>query len=654
MIFLQPELLWGLLAAPLPVLIHWLNRLRYRRIPWAASMFLRAATRTSTRRSKIRHWLILACRVAALSSLLLLLTRPLVGGWFGVMLAGPPDLIVVALDRSASMETPAGEDGRSRREIMLDALAKAPRELWGGARCLLVDSVTLRPQAVASLSALPHLDAASGTDAGAEIPALVRAAAQALAAERPGRAEIWLIGDLQASSWRPDDSRWRDAAAALAALPQDLTVRLFANRVRPSSNRTLQWVGARRVSSGERLRVDIAVAVRADGDVANEPVMMAWNAMGVRSPTEVRPAAQFGVVQRSFDWPANEPVFWGSVELPLDLNPTDDRVFFAVARPVAVRAVIAAEDGECARRFRLALSPFGTGRVEVVRARLGSVAESLSGPVAMFAIQGAALTEAEAAAVRTLVSEGATVLWLPPMQGEIGPGDWTWSEVESASDAPWRVAAWNRRDGPLQDGVDGIALPMDRLAVQRRRAANGPDGDHVVHALLGDGAPLLISKTMGQGRSYALTTLPRADWSTLGDGWVWVPMLHRMLDEGARRWEAADTAVCGRWRPAAEEVWRPVDESRPAASTLRSGVFRWGDRYVALNRPAEEDDPETIAPVVVQQRLAPVRVILAGDVGEAAGEPTRGEMSLFLAVLAMVALIAESWLLGGEHRARTP
>ncbi len=654
MIFLQPELLWGLLAAPLPVLIHWLNRLRYRRISWAASLFLRAATRTSTRRSKIRHWLILACRVLALSSLLLLLTRPLVGGWFGVMLAAPPDLIVVALDRSASMETPGDDDGRSRRQLALDALAQTPPDIWKGARLRLVDSATLRPVMVASPAALPHLEAASGTDAGAEIAALVRAAAESLAAERPGRAEIWLISDLQASSWKPDDPQWRGAAAALASLPQDVMVRLFASRGRPSSNRTLQWVGSRRVSMGEHLRVEIAVAVRAEGDLANEPVMMSWNALGVRSPTEVRPAPQFGVIQRSFEWPANEPVFWGSVELPPDANPSDNCVFFAVARPAAVRAVMVAEHEDCARRLRLAVSPFGTGRVEVVRAQPGLIGEALTGPVALIAIQGVPLTEAEAAVIGTWVGEGTTALWMPPTQRDADSGDWKWRDLESATDTPWRVTAWNRRDGPLQDGADGVPLPMDRLAVHRRRSADGAAADHVVHALLGDGMPLVLSKTVGLGRSYALATLPLDDWSTLGDGWIWVPMLHRMIDEGARRWEAAHTAVCGRWRPAAEEVWRPVESVRPDAHSLRAGLFRWGDRFIALNRPPEEDDSDTITPEVVNQRLAPVRVVLAGDPADAAGEPTRAEVSLWLAVVAIVALIAESWLLGGEYRPQAP
>ena len=55
---LQPLMLWGLAAAALPVVIHLLNRLRFRSLPWGAMMFLIRATRTSTKRARLRHWLI--------------------------------------------------------------------------------------------------------------------------------------------------------------------------------------------------------------------------------------------------------------------------------------------------------------------------------------------------------------------------------------------------------------------------------------------------------------------------------------------------------------------------------------------------------------------------------------------------------------------
>ena len=103
MIFLQPFILWGLPLVLLPVIIHLLNRMRYRTVAWAAMMFLLTASKQATRQARVREWLILACRILAVLALLFFLARPLVGGWLGAAAGNQPDTVVVVLDRSPSM-----------------------------------------------------------------------------------------------------------------------------------------------------------------------------------------------------------------------------------------------------------------------------------------------------------------------------------------------------------------------------------------------------------------------------------------------------------------------------------------------------------------------------------------------------------------------
>jgi hypothetical protein len=73
----------GLAADLLPIIIHLLNRLRHRPKPWAAMRFLVSATRSSTSHTRCGSFLILLCRVLAVSMLVLFLARPLAGGWLG-------------------------------------------------------------------------------------------------------------------------------------------------------------------------------------------------------------------------------------------------------------------------------------------------------------------------------------------------------------------------------------------------------------------------------------------------------------------------------------------------------------------------------------------------------------------------------------------
>ena len=119
MTFLQPFILWGLPLVLLPVIIHLINRMRHRRQPWAAMRFLLSATRASTSHAKLRQFLILLFRTLAVLALILFLARPLAGGWMGWMLSPAPDVVLILLDRSASMETKISGN-TTKREQALD------------------------------------------------------------------------------------------------------------------------------------------------------------------------------------------------------------------------------------------------------------------------------------------------------------------------------------------------------------------------------------------------------------------------------------------------------------------------------------------------------------------------------------------------------
>ena len=69
MYFQQTWMLWGLLAASIPIIIHLLNRRRHKTVKWAAMQFLLKATRESRGRKRLRHLLILACRTLAVAVL---------------------------------------------------------------------------------------------------------------------------------------------------------------------------------------------------------------------------------------------------------------------------------------------------------------------------------------------------------------------------------------------------------------------------------------------------------------------------------------------------------------------------------------------------------------------------------------------------------
>jgi hypothetical protein len=74
--FVNPLMLWGLAAASVPIVIHLLNRRRFRTQRWAAMEWLLAAVRKNQKRLRMENLLLLLLRTCAVLLLALALARP--------------------------------------------------------------------------------------------------------------------------------------------------------------------------------------------------------------------------------------------------------------------------------------------------------------------------------------------------------------------------------------------------------------------------------------------------------------------------------------------------------------------------------------------------------------------------------------------------
>src|SRR5690349_22354317 len=104
MSFLTPAFFVGLGAVVIPVLIHLIQRERSRVVLFPSLMFLQRIPYQSVRRRRIRHWLLLAMRCAAIALLVLAFARPFFqqGALAAAAAAGARE-VVILLDQSASM-----------------------------------------------------------------------------------------------------------------------------------------------------------------------------------------------------------------------------------------------------------------------------------------------------------------------------------------------------------------------------------------------------------------------------------------------------------------------------------------------------------------------------------------------------------------------
>src|SRR5271170_378052 len=169
MSFLQPMLLAALPLVALPIIIHLINQRRYQTIKWAAMMFLLAANRMSRGYARLRQWLIMAMRMAAIAGLVFAVSRPLASGWLGLAAGGRADTTIIVLDRSPSMQQRGAGGGESKLATGVRQLAQTLATLKS-AYWVVIDSVTKKPVQLDSPEALLTSPLAEATSAESDLP----------------------------------------------------------------------------------------------------------------------------------------------------------------------------------------------------------------------------------------------------------------------------------------------------------------------------------------------------------------------------------------------------------------------------------------------------------------------------------------------------
>ncbi len=101
--FVFQPLLWGLLLVGVPVLIHLINMLRHRRVPWAAMEFLLQSQKRNRTWIMLKQLLLLLMRMAAVAAVVLVLAQPVLRSEWGRLFGGSKTHHVVLLDDSFSM-----------------------------------------------------------------------------------------------------------------------------------------------------------------------------------------------------------------------------------------------------------------------------------------------------------------------------------------------------------------------------------------------------------------------------------------------------------------------------------------------------------------------------------------------------------------------
>ncbi|MDE2761390.1 MAG: BatA domain-containing protein [Gemmatimonadota bacterium] len=523
--FLTPLFLIGLAGLAIPVLIHLTRQEKGKPLRFPSLMFLRRIPFEETSKRRIRHWALLAIRLAALALLVAAFARPFVRGGALASVGGPgPEEVVILLDRSYSMEL--GDHWRQ-------AVARAGEV-----------AAALRPQDRVSLvtfSETPHLVHRSISDPAriaatldtlrtgslaTRIGPTVKVARSTLAASELPRRRVVVISDFQRAGWRPDPD---------ATLPAEVTVEAIAIGEGSAANLALSDLGLHRESAGARERVTVSARLVNTGAAATTTeVTLAVDETGIGTASVTVPAG--GAVPVAFaPFTLTHPFTRGEVRVaePSGTGLSEDNTLHFVASPGGDLQVLIVDplgqgDSNLHLRGALGIAEGAGFRTRLLRgAPGGSQLESAD----VVVLNAAPFPGGEAGdRLRGFVKDGGGLLValgrrssVPSVHADFFPA--TIGPV-SEGGGERRIGFVDYDHAVFEAFLGPRSGDFSRAAVYRTRRLDVTDGR--VIARFDDGSPALVEGRPGKGRVLVWATGLDRFWNDLPLQPVYLPFVHRM------------------------------------------------------------------------------------------------------------------------------
>ncbi len=662
MAFLYPVLLWGMLAAAVPVLIHLLLRPRPRRLRFPAVRLMQNVLALGQRANRLRNILLLLSRAALLVCAALLLAGPTCTSAPAGGAATDAVAAVVVLDDSLSMQYRLryGEPRTVLDEARADAMAYiSASESWprdtrlavlrpsdlDRPTALTADRAQLR-QRLAESTNEPHAHALGAT---------LRTAVDLLRRESgPRQQQIIVFTDGAASAWH-------DVAPGIIGGADDLSVHVVCCALRARVNLAIHAVEPPPLGwpaeSEAPLRVVLS-SVGVDG-VCHLAVRAGDTELTRSAPIEVR---RDGLHDISLPLPPSPP---GPHTALVTLEP-DDLLQFdqthhltwqTAPRPTAWLITASTRDddpGVTAAILRNLLAPQVLApqqqrvalRVldhDMIASGLAAIRSGAAKRPALVAVLAAGeADDAWPAGLVDLARQGATLLLVPrgPAANDWGPLRAVLSEsepiVEELDDAALR---WI--DAPAGQPDDVAALrEIERARVRRRVRLLGLTTDAAVLARYADDVPALVARKIGRGRVVLLSTSPAPAWSDLGARAAGLlTWLHQLLDEAVatpsavaqftagealqKRFGVLPNAGLVHVQPVggseAAAGWLTLEQGQPTTPwptpaagfyAIRTRDDRDARAWYAVNWPTAESDLRPITHDALVRRLGTDNVVL--------------------------------------------
>jgi hypothetical protein len=656
--FLAPWFLAGLAAVGLPVWLHLLRRHRNVPVPFSSLRFFERRTQSSVRHRRLRYLLLFALRTLVLVLLALAFASPFIERAGGPA-AGSRRMVVLAIDDSFSMRH-GGRLARAKEEAARVASGMAG-EAEGQVLAFASGVRTITTVTSDSAELQEGIRAIEAGDARGSYAELVRALRSIVqAANVP--VEVHVFSDMQKSSLPPN--------FADLALPAG--VRVVTHPVaEAAANAAVESVRAPRGIYGQGRAVVSATVANFGPSVETRRAALFMNGREVESRSVEIPAAgraevEFAGVEVPFGFSRCEV----RIE-PADELAEDDRFHFSIERADPRPALFVHEPNHTRGLlyFRAALEAAAQAAFQLEPVTADRTATVDPAHYAFVVLSDvAAIPEAFDAALKRYVEGGGSV-WIAlgrmgAARGRLPVTGETIAETRyfARDSIRFQTAA------PLDASHPAVARSGRWDGVRFYQAVRLDAGDARVPARLSDGTPLLIDRTLGEGRVLVFASTFDNIANDLPLHAAFVPFVEQTarylgrLEEGQAGYTVDAHYELGERAGAAAEVLGPdgkrllsLDEAARAATLplTRAGFYDIkrpdGRRdLVAVNADRRESDLELIPPETLAL-WSGAQDAPAGSAGSVAAEESRPFELWWYVMLALLALAAaESWI-GNRH-----
>jgi len=543
--FLTPLFLLGLAALAIPVLVHLTQRERKSVVAFPSLMFLKKIPYESVQKRRIRDWLLLALRLAALALIVAAFARPFQRGSEIAAAAGGAREIVVLLDRSYSMGY--GDSWSRAQRLAADAIASAtPADrvslvLFADNAEVALRSTPDRARAVAEINA-----AAPGPGATKYGPAL-KLAGSALAESLLPRKEVIVVSDFQRGGWQPDDT---------LRLPGGTVI--TAGVVEGASGPSLALTPAtllrtREAGQPERVTVTAGVLNRTATPATAVPVQLEMDGRIVQTlsldvagsasasvtfaPVSIAATPTRATVRLGVDTPRGVAVQTGVAPAAsaVDALARDNLFNFVItpSAPVPVTVVTQGTRGDANLYLSRALAIGEAPRFETSLQSVEALAGDAASRARLLILNDVAVPEATAAKLVTFVEGGGGLLialgpraswpqareaWLPAVMGP--PIDRTRGAAAKLSGMDYGHAVFE----PFRAPRSGDFSTARFYSYRGLKVAK----DATVLARFDTGEPALVEKAIGLGRVVMFASTIDLSWNDLALKPVFLPFVHQL------------------------------------------------------------------------------------------------------------------------------